>query len=940
MKPTHTDKTNYLLDGVADTEEQPSPPLADNKANSPEVNRRGYKSAAMLGLALSLGASGVFMPHQGDEAIAAEPSIVSPTVNPANLEQSSSSPANIQVNNLNTSASPLSSTSVNTSDSPLVGIQASTQISNQSLAQTSNIPESEPKAAAQPQPPVVITPISSVTYHQVQSGETLWQLAQKYQVSSEAIAQANSLNTKTTIAVGQTLKIPTSITHEFQLGETGDSNSPAYGVLKTQIQRVASLSSPGANVNTATFNDNSQLQNRQNAALQNLRGERDRLKETLGGWQSESNPTTSSASPTASPIASPTVIPTIIPTVNATIDASSPSNISTPSSSTTARVNRNAGWLTDSQATERVDLRLDADSTSGSNTNLSINSATNQTLNVNSSPRTGVGNNNNFVSGDGSTSQVPDQQANSTSQPTRPIVVASTATAEQLSARSTQGKSAMISGVNSLATTAMRTVPASGAEVLDNITANSIGNGTVDRPQPDRINAVPPAPVVVNTSVNTSVSTGTSSRWLNSPTNEGSVTSGNKQSTGWLGNGADGQESPRVIAFQPSPDSQSILPSPSPALGNEQRRSEIHRVQPGETLDAIARRYGTTRQELIATNRLNNPNRILVGQRITIPSTVNNSIPDSISPVRGNQENSVLGANPALPLPAATVASLPQATPSNLFGRVIEDPTPSTNQINQDELVIQRLRDDIRRMRENYQQQRTTQPVLSNINQSPSPVLERTTAVNPTLVTSQRTERVNPEFQPGVGGQFPQASPSPTSQVNASPQILAAAPTQGANYNPMLQIPIGQMVSPELPPLAPADSYLPNSPARFNGYIWPAEGVLTSGYGSRWGRMHRGIDIAAPVGTPIMAAAPGVIITAGWNDGGYGNLVEIQHPDGSVTLYAHNDRVLVREGQEVAQGEQVSEMGTTGFSTGPHLHFEIHPTGQGAVNPIAMLPKE
>ena len=939
MKPTHTDKTNYLLGGVADTEEPLNPPL-QNKANSPEINRRNYKSAAMLGLALSLGASGVFMPHQGDEAIAVEPLIVSPTVNPTNPEQSSSSPANIQVNNLNTSASPLSNRSANTSNVPLVGIQASTQISHQSLNQFSNIPELEPRAAAQPQPPVVITPVSSVIYHQVQSGETLWQLAQKYQVSSEAIAQANNLNVKATIAVGQTLKIPTSVTHEFQLGETGDNNSPTYGVLKAQIQRVASVSSPRANANTSTFNDNSQLQNRQNAALQNLRGERDRLKETLGGWQSESNSTVSSVSPTVSS----TVSPTVSPTVNATIDASSPSNISTTSSSTTARVNRNTGWLTDSQATERVDLRLEANSTPGSTTNLSINSATNsatnQTFNVNSSPRNGVDSDNNFASGDRPTPQIPDQQVSATSQPTRPIVVASTATAEQLSARSSQGKSAMMSGINSLTTTAMRTVPASGAETLNNINANSIGNDTVDRPQSDRISTAPPAPVVVNTGVNTGVNTDTNGRWLNSPANEGGVTSGNKQSAGWLGNGAEGQESSRVIAFHPSPDSQSILPSPSPALGNEQRRVEVHRVQSGETLDAIARRYGTTRQALITANRLTNPNRILVDQRITIPNTASNSIPDNISPVRGNQDNSALGANPALPLPAATVASLPQSTPSNFFGRVIEDPIPSTNQLNQDELVIQRLRDDIRRMREEYQQQRTSRPVLSNLNQSPSPVLERTTAVNPTIATPQRTERVNPEFQPSVGGQFPQASSSPTSQVPDSPQILAAAPTQGANYNPMLQIPIGQLVSPELPPLAPADSYLPDSPARFNGYIWPAEGILTSGYGARWGRMHRGIDIAAPVGTPIVAAAPGVVITAGWNDGGYGNLVEIQHPDGSVTLYAHNDRVLVREGQEVAQGEQVSEMGSTGFSTGPHLHFEIHPTGRGAVNPIAMLPRE
>ncbi len=104
--------------------------------------------------------------------------------------------------------------------------------------------------------------------------------------------------------------------------------------------------------------------------------------------------------------------------------------------------------------------------------------------------------------------------------------------------------------------------------------------------------------------------------------------------------------------------------------------------------------------------------------------------------------------------------------------------------------------------------------------------------------------------------------------------------------------------------------------------------------------MHRGIDVAAPTGTPIVAAAPGVVITAGWNSGGYGNLVEVQHADGSVTLYGHNDRILVREGQQVAQGQQIAEMGSTGYSTGPHCHFEVHLPGHGAVNPIAYLPRE
>lgn len=142
----------------------------------------------------------------------------------------------------------------------------------------------------------------------------------------------------------------------------------------------------------------------------------------------------------------------------------------------------------------------------------------------------------------------------------------------------------------------------------------------------------------------------------------------------------------------------------------------------------------------------------------------------------------------------------------------------------------------------------------------------------------------------------------------------------------------------DLPPLAAVGTYLPEPGEIFDGYIWPAQGVFTSGFGMRWGRMHKGIDIAAPIGTPIFAAATGVITYARWNSGGYGNLVEIEHPDGSITRYAHNSRILVSEGQQVTQGQLIAELGSTGNSTGPHLHFEIYPPGEDAVDPLAYLP--
>lgn len=181
-------------------------------------------------------------------------------------------------------------------------------------------------------------------------------------------------------------------------------------------------------------------------------------------------------------------------------------------------------------------------------------------------------------------------------------------------------------------------------------------------------------------------------------------------------------------------------------------------------------------------------------------------------------------------------------------------------------------------------------------------------------------------------------SPIEASSEDApSTDSVATAPIKVEFYNRFLHPPYGEQV-PELPPLSSPDQYLPGSSV-FDGYIWPAEGVFTSGYGMRWGRMHRGIDIAGPIGTPILAAAPGEVVVAGWNSGGYGNLVKLKHPDGSLTLYAHNNRILVRKGQEVDQGQQIAEMGNTGRSTGPHLHFEIHPPGRGAVNPMAYLPK-
>jgi murein DD-endopeptidase MepM/ murein hydrolase activator NlpD len=120
-------------------------------------------------------------------------------------------------------------------------------------------------------------------------------------------------------------------------------------------------------------------------------------------------------------------------------------------------------------------------------------------------------------------------------------------------------------------------------------------------------------------------------------------------------------------------------------------------------------------------------------------------------------------------------------------------------------------------------------------------------------------------------------------------------------------------------------------------FMWPTKGVFTSGFGWRWGRMHKGIDIANNVGTPIVAARDGIVKFSGWSSG-YGYLVELAHSDGSSTRYAHNSRLLVRKGQIIPQGVKISLMGSTGRSTGPHLHFEIRQRGGSALDPMAKLP--
>jgi murein DD-endopeptidase MepM/ murein hydrolase activator NlpD len=116
---------------------------------------------------------------------------------------------------------------------------------------------------------------------------------------------------------------------------------------------------------------------------------------------------------------------------------------------------------------------------------------------------------------------------------------------------------------------------------------------------------------------------------------------------------------------------------------------------------------------------------------------------------------------------------------------------------------------------------------------------------------------------------------------------------------------------------------------------WPASGSVTSKFGQRWGKEHKGIDIGVPTGTNVKSFMSGKVTYSGWQ-GSYGNLVVISHGNGLQTYYAHNSKLLVKVGQSVDSGSVIAKSGSTGNSTGPHIHFEVRKNGN-PVNPFPYL---
>lgn len=158
--------------------------------------------------------------------------------------------------------------------------------------------------------------------------------------------------------------------------------------------------------------------------------------------------------------------------------------------------------------------------------------------------------------------------------------------------------------------------------------------------------------------------------------------------------------------------------------------------------------------------------------------------------------------------------------------------------------------------------------------------------------------------------------------ASASPSASAQAPAKAA--------------APKA--AAPAPKATTAKPKATPAWVTPMPGAeITSCFGQRWGVLHAGIDLAADEGTPIHAAAAGTVLAAGWVYAGYGISVMIDHGGGVQTHYAHQSRTVVQPGQKVKAGQVIGYEGSTGDSTGPHLHFEVHQGLWNQINPAPFM---
>jgi murein DD-endopeptidase MepM/ murein hydrolase activator NlpD len=310
-------------------------------------------------------------------------------------------------------------------------------------------------------------------------------------------------------------------------------------------------------------------------------------------------------------------------------------------------------------------------------------------------------------------------------------------------------------------------------------------------------------------------------------------------------------------------------------------------VRDGDTLFTVARRAGVPTRALIDANRLNPPYALEPGTRLAIPNV-------NVHEVRSGDTVSQLAQRYGVPMRELVRAN------------AIEP--PYTIRVGQRLVIPETARPES----------------VRNVVPTPAPS-PAVVAVSP------------PPTQPQVPPpQTVVSSPAPAPQA-ATAQAAPAAPAQApqiASVPPAAAPAPLPPPAPANPPAAPAGSDTAVSAGRM---LWPVRGVVTSDFGPKPGGLQNdGVNIAAPRGTPFRAAESGVVIYAGNELRGFGNLLLLRHEGGIVTAYAHADELLVQRGDQVRRGQTIGRVGATGNVTTPQLHFEVR-RGTRAVNPIEFL---
>lgn len=339
-----------------------------------------------------------------------------------------------------------------------------------------------------------------------------------------------------------------------------------------------------------------------------------------------------------------------------------------------------------------------------------------------------------------------------------------------------------------------------------------------------------------------------------------------------------------------------------------------YQVVSGDSLYAISRRFGVDSSELARLNNLSPPYTIFVGQRLRLPSGQGEALAEAPfqppPPPRRPGSEAVVAAVPAAPGAASVggaagqgqtagaplVLGAPSRVGSASVTAVPLDPLPSGAP--------------------------PAGPADGATAAGGAPPAVGAPAASPTPPAAASA----PPGSVAPGSVAPAPGPALSGAAAAGAAATAAAAPPATPASPSAARPAG-LPSSAAPP--------PRAGRRFQ---WPVAGEVVSTYGPKPDGLHNdGINIAAPAGTPVVAAENGVVAYAGNELRGYGNLLLIRHADGWVTAYAHTARILVQRGDQVRAGQQIATVGTSGSVGAPQLHFEIR-QGTQAINPLEQLP--